>query len=363
MRKAGNGTDQAADSDRFATGAPNGAAPAGAAWPDLNGPPVAGTGPLPGLAVPLWPDSGEPAAPRIYDVSSVSGNGVSGSEVSGNEWERLDEPVVWADTPAAPAPGGPAAPPAPPRPRQSRLVTVGMTVLGVVALAAVALTGIVYYSGDDNQISDMLSGDATNQRIVSGPVTDRTVATFELLAATDRVQLRIADLGDDLYRISTPEGAGVRPSADLRDDRLRVDVTRDNAGTGGEVEVLLAAKVRWTIRFSGYSAERIVDLSAGRVKGIELVGGTRRAEMTLAQAAGTVPMKITGGIEELTLRAPTGSPVRVRMGGGAGTVTAGSRTLRDVAPGSTLTPKDWTTGNRYDVDAVAPVTLLTVETA
>jgi hypothetical protein len=198
--------------------------------------------------------------------------------------------------------------------------------------------------------------------VVSGPLEDRTLATFELLAATDRVNLRIADLGEDLYRISSPEGAGIKPSAEVREDRLRVDVTRDDAGTGGEVEVLLAAKVRWTIRFSGYSAERIVDLSAGRIKGIEMVGGTRRAEMTLADAAGTVPMKITGGVEELILRAPSGSPVRIKVGGGAGTVTAGSRTLRDVAPGSTLTPKDWTTGNRYDVDAVAPVTLLTVET-
>ncbi|MDI6101996.1 hypothetical protein QLQ12_25585 [Actinoplanes sp. NEAU-A12] len=352
VRKAGNGTEEPAAfpsrPDPFDAG--NSAAPGNAAWPEpfKTGPSMSDSGPLPGLATPPWPETGDAATPRV----------------SGNEWERLDEPVVWADTPAT-APTGSTAPTVPadrPRPRQSRLVTVGMALLGVVALAAVALTGVVYYSGGDNQISNILGGDDDDPRIVTGPLNDRTLATFELLAATDRVQVRIADLGEDLYRISSPEGTGIRPSADVRDDRLRVDVTRDNAGTGGEVEVLLAAKVRWTIRFSGYSAERIVDLSAGRIKGIELVGGTRRAEMTLAQAAGTVPMKITGGIEELTLRAPTGSPVRIKVGGGAGTVTAGARTLRDVAPGSTLTPKDWTTGNRYDIDAVAPVTLLTVRT-
>ncbi|MBO3739805.1 hypothetical protein [Actinoplanes flavus] len=288
---------------------------------------------------PAWGPIGSPAGEMFW---------------SGAREQPATEPAVRGENPA-PAPSSV-------RPRQSRLVTAGMALLGVVALAVVTFTGVVYYTGDDNQISDMLQlgGD---QRVVTGPLESRTIATFEMMAATDRVRLTIADLGADMYRISAPDNAGIRPNAEFRDDRLRVDVARDETGTGGEVEVVLSAKVRWTIRFSGYSAERIVDLSQGRIRGIEIVGGTRRAEMTLADASGTVPMKITGGIEELVLRAPSGSPVRVKVGGGAGTVTAGARTLRNVAPGSTLTPKDWTSGNRYDVDAAAPITLLTVETA
>jgi hypothetical protein len=357
VRKSGNGTD-------------------GPSWPADSDPFSVGIGTLPAdaAATGSWPEPIEAGSSRTsfdaglsrassFDAATGSGGASTGLAADRG---RRDEPMVWADTlpPAVAAsvtPAGPAAPGAPAGPpprRQSRLVTAGMAFLGVVALAVIAATGVVYYSGGDNQITDVLGG-GKDDRVVSGPLEDRTLATFELLAATDRVQLRIADLGDDLYRISSPEGAGIKPSAEVREDRLRVDVTRDDAGTGGEVEVVLAAKVRWTIRFSGYSAERIVDLSAGRIKGIEMVGGTRRAELTLADAAGTVPMKITGGVEELILRAPTGSPVRVKVGGGAGTVTAGAKTLRDVPPGSTLTPKDWTTGNRYDVDAVAPVTLLT----
>ncbi|MEU4163918.1 hypothetical protein [Actinoplanes sp. NPDC026670] len=351
-------------------------------WSSDSDPFSVGIGSLPADAASSapWPDSfaSSPSSSSAASSSAASPGGWgTGTGVSGG-WDRRDEPVMWSDTlpgastptgqsstlsngPVSGPPGGMAPPGMRPPRRQSRLVTAGMAVLGIVALAAVVLTGVVYYSGEDNQIAQMLGG-GDDSRVVSGPLEDRTIATFELLAATDRVQLRIADLGDDLYQISSPEGAGIKPSAEMRDDRLRVDVTRDDAAVGGEVEVVLAAKVRWTIRFSGYSAERIVDLSAGRVRGIEIVGGTRRAELTLADAAGTVPMKITGGMEELVLRAPSGSPVRIKVGGGAGTVTAGSRTLRDVAPGSTLTPKDWTTGNRYDVDAVAPVTLLTVET-
>ena len=54
------------------------------------------------------------------------------------------------------------------------------------------------------------------------------------------------------------------------------------------------------------------------------------------------------------------SPVRVRMDGGAKTVAVGGRTLRDVRPGSTLTPKGWQVRNRYDMDAAARITLLSV---
>lgn len=308
-------------------------------------------------------------APITFEPANRPASSVDGFDSpppwSGNNEGRLapvwDEPVVWSDT--APAPVVP-----PQRPRQSRAVTFGMAVLGVVALAAIALTGIVYYSGPDSKIPEMLQlgngGGTTSQAAVSAPLDGRTIGSFELLAATDRVRVRIADLGTDLYRISAAEGAGIYPNAELRDDAVRLDLTRDaDKATGGEIEVLLAAEVRWTLRFSGYAAERVLDLSEGRVSGIEVVGGTRRAEVTLAKATGTVPMKITGGVEELLLRAPASSPVRVKVGGGASTVTAGARTLRDVPPGSTLTPKDWQNADRYDVDAVAPITLLTVENA
>jgi hypothetical protein len=53
----------------------------------------------------------------------------------------------------------------------------------------------------------------------------------------------------------------------------------------------------------------------------------------------------------------------VQVGGGAKTVTAGQRTLRDLRPGSTLTPKDWAVPDRYDVDAAARLTLLSVRSS
>ena len=109
--------------------------------------------------------------------------------------------------------------------------------------------------------------------------------------------------------------------------------------------------------------EQIIDLTGGKVSAIDLSGGSRRVDLVLPQPAGTVPVRVTGAVDELSVTSPTGSPVRVQVDSGAKTVAAGDKTLRDVKPGSTLTPKDWKVPNRYDVDAASRITLLTVRSA
>lgn len=250
-------------------------------------------------------------------------------------------------------------------PRQSRAVTFGIVLLSVIVLLAGAVVGAVYFAGPDGKLESVLqlgAGD-TGRRTVTAPLDNRTAASFELLAGANKVQVSIGELGDDLYRISTPEDAGIRPSPEIRNDDVKLQVIRDGDGIGGEIEVVLAAKVRWALRFSGYAEQQVVNLTGGQVSGIEMVAGIRRAELTLARPTGTVPVKINGAVENLLVKSPAGNPVRVRVDGGAKTVVAGSRTLQNVPAGSTLTPRNWATQNRYDVAAGARITSLTVESA
>lgn len=298
-------------------------------------------------------------------TSPAPARDTGGMDAAFPSWEG----TTWADTLDVPrsAPPGSAAPVVrtPPRPRRSGLVTLGMAVLGTVAVLVIAVTGVIFYSGPDSKLNDMLnlgSGAAPgNSRLVTAPINGRTKASFEMLAASDQIRVSVADIGDDLFRISTPDGSSLRPSPELTADAVRLQLNRDGTGADGRVDVVLAARVRWTLRFSGYAADREVDLGDGLIDGIEVVGGTRRAVLALSKATGTVPVKITGGVDELTLRAPAGNPIRVKVGGGATTVNAGARTLKDVAPGSTLTPKDWDTKGRYDVETASKISLLSVE--
>ncbi|XVV14052.1 hypothetical protein ACQP2X_06760 [Actinoplanes sp. CA-131856] len=263
----------------------------------------------------------------------------------------------------APRPASSAVPPA--APRQSRGVTVGIVLMSLIVLVAGSIVGVVYFTGSDDDLDSVLQLGAgeNGKRTAVAPLDNRTKASFELLAATNKVNVSIGELGDDLYRISTPEDAGILPSPIVRDDDVKLQVTRDGDGTGGEIDVVLAAKVNWQLRFSGYAEEQVINLSGGQISGLEMVGGMRTAQVTLSRPSGTVPIKINGAVEKLALKSPADSPVRVKVGGGAQTVVAGTRTLKDVAAGSTLTPKDWAVPNRYDVGAGAPITTLTVASA
>ncbi|MEV8509412.1 hypothetical protein AB0368_31900 [Actinoplanes sp. NPDC051475] len=261
------------------------------------------------------------------------------------------------------APVSPAGKPA--EPRRGR----GVMVAGIVLTAAVAMgatvAGVTYFSGPDKDLTSVLELGAgkSEKRTVAAPLDGRTAASFELVSAVTRVTVRNEDLGNDLYRMTAPAGSGVLPEPELTQDSVRLQLTPDGDAGSGEVEVVLSAEVTWTLRFSGAADEQILNLQTGKVGGIDLAGGARRSAIQLPEAAGTVPLKVTGAVDELAMTSPAGNPVRVQVKGGAKTVAAGTRTLRDVPPGSTVTPKDWATNDRYDVEAEARVTLLSIETA
>ncbi|MFI7598968.1 hypothetical protein [Actinoplanes sp. NPDC049681] len=261
------------------------------------------------------------------------------------------------------APVSPAAKPA--EPRRGRGVMVAGIALTAAVLLGATVAGVTYFSGPNKDLTSVLELGAgkKEKRTVAAPLNGRTAASFELVSAVTRVTVRNEDLGNDLYRMTAPAGSGVLPEPELTQDDVRLQLTPDADGGTGDVEVVLSADVTWTLRFSGAADEQILNLEAGKVAGIDLVGGARRTAIQLPEAAGTVPLKVTGAVDELAMTSPAGNPVRVQVKGGAKTVAAGTRTLRDVPPGSTVTPKDWATNDRYDVEAEARVTLLSIETA
>ncbi len=308
--------------------------------------PIAGRGPATG-ELPSFADlridddrpAGESAAGGIGDF--INGPG------------REIRPHRVGDSPAHPA-----------EHRRSRLVTAATVLLSTVVLLGGAVAGVAFFAGEDQSLTSVLrlgSGDSDG-KVATAALNGRTTAGFELIAATTKVTVRTQDLGDDLFRITSAGDSGTAPSPVLSDDRVQLLLSPDGEGASGNVEVLLSAKVTWGLRFVGGTDEQIVDVTGGKVSSIDIAGGSRRVDLRLSQPTGTVPVRVTGAVDELSVLSPEGSPVRVKVDSGAKTVAAGDKTLRDVKPGSTLTPKDWKVPNRYDVDAASRVTLLTVRT-
>jgi hypothetical protein len=228
-----------------------------------------------------------------------------------------------------------------------------------------ALAGTVYFTDYADGLKSVLLSSAASPdtRTVTAPLTDRTTGAFEVVTGTTRVTVRSEDLGADLYRITSAEDSGTVPYPVVDGDRVRLHLTPDGDGAGGDVEVILSTRVTWALRFTGGADEQVVDFARGKVSAVDFVGGARRIEVNLPDPKGTVAVRLSGATDEFVIKAPKTSPVRVHVDSGAKTVAAGERTFRDVEPGSTLTPRNWEAENRYDVDAAAKVTLLSVQNA
>jgi hypothetical protein len=200
--------------------------------------------------------------------------------------------------------------------------------------------------------------------VVSGTVGDRTEATFEMVDEVVTFRLRTGPLGDDLYRVSTPQDNSVLPFAELEEDGVRVRLARSGRNGNSSVDVVLNERIRWDLRLSGGIRRGTVDLGSGRIAGVDLRGGATRLDLVLPPPDGTLPVRMTGGINRFTVRTADGVPVRVRTRRGAGQVVLNGRTDDGVAKGASFLSPDWSkSADRIDLDAVGGIGTLKVSAA
>ncbi|WP_412748906.1 hypothetical protein [Krasilnikovia sp. M28-CT-15] len=296
---------------------------------------------------------------RKADGHHPDGHHTDGQKADGRKADGHKADGRKAD--GRPQPGA-GAPPARRRSRAATAVAVGLT--GVILLAG-TVAGVVFFSGANGDITSVLQlgAGSADRRTATAPLNGRTAASLEVFGGIGKLTVTSEDLGDQLYRITAADGSDSVPAPVITDDQVRLSVTPAGDGAPDAVEVVLSAKVRWSLRFTGGADEQLIDLSRGQVGDVALTGGARRVVLTLPKPVGTVAVRVDGALDELSVKSPTDAPVRVKVQSGAKTVTAGTRTLRDVAPGSTLTPKNWQVPDRYDLEAAARITLLRVETS
>ncbi|WP_184835192.1 hypothetical protein [Allocatelliglobosispora scoriae] len=190
---------------------------------------------------------------------------------------------------------------------------------------------------------------------------DRDAAKLTLVSGATTVTARAEDLGDDLYRISTPDNSQLTPDVVESGDRYEVHLTSTGNSGPAAVEILLNRDVRWDLRFAGGATETLVDMGAGHLSAVDFSAGSSRIETILPKPDGAVTVRMAGGASEFLVKAPQGIPVRVTAGGGAGSVTVDGVRRSGVAGGTVIAPAGWPESDpRYDVDAVAGVSSLTV---
>jgi hypothetical protein len=201
-----------------------------------------------------------------------------------------------------------------------------------------------------------------DSHVVSMPLDGRSRAVLEVASGTAVLHVGVARLPGTLLRVSTPDGAPVRP--ELSGD---APVVLSLHADGGDhrapysVSVVLSSSVLWGLDFAGGTQRTTADLRGGKVSGILVTAGSDILAIALPRPSGTLPVRLAGGASQLLISLPGGVPARVFAAGGAGRVTVGARSLTGVPGGTVISSPGWARArSRLDVDATAGVSRLLV---
>ncbi len=200
---------------------------------------------------------------------------------------------------------------------------------------------------------------ATGQVAFGPPRPDSGDYTFDVRDGAKSVTVRASDLGGRLFRASTPAGPAMPPNTQLREHTLTVGL---GGGGDGRFTFELDKDVARLLRFRGGAGAVAVDMSAGRLAGLEVTKGVSSFAMTAGRPTAPVTVREYAGFGSLAIHLPTGTPITVRLRAGAGTVTLYGRDHRGLAAGTTLTGGSGT-GPGYLVDARAGIGTVTVDAA
>jgi hypothetical protein len=201
----------------------------------------------------------------------------------------------------------------------------------------------------------------TGDRTVSAPVDGLRAATFELASGTSTIALRTAAIGDDLFRITASAATRQQPKATVAGGAVRLTLT-GGRGARGEVQVLLNADVRWALQVSASVSTGVFDLRGGELASVRLAGDAARMEVRTPRPDGTLPVRVTGGINRLRVQTTGATPARIRIRDGAGAVVLDGRTTEGVAPDASFTGRGYDDAtDRIDVNVQAGIGSVTVQ--
>jgi hypothetical protein len=216
-------------------------------------------------------------------------------------------------------------------------------------------------------------GTAADDRLLTAPLAGRQKGTFVLADGVSSFDLRVAELGNDLYRISSPADSSVVGRPTVSGETVRLELAESGERGTRAVRVLLNERVAWRLHLVGGVSRQVLDLTRGRLLGVELVGGSARTEILLppvtAASAGAgspdgasiLTVRLIGGTSQLDIRLAGEMPVRVRVGAGAGSVALGPDRWDGVGAGAVLGTPGWDRATeRLYVDLVAGANQVTV---
>jgi DNA-binding MarR family transcriptional regulator len=200
-----------------------------------------------------------------------------------------------------------------------------------------------------------------NDGILSAPLAGLERAQLIVSSDTFGLNLRAGDITNALYQARFK---GPVPDVKVKDGVVTIRYPRRLWLPGMEkrtAEVTLSTAIFWQIVLQGGASEITAELGDLNLASLEVKGGAHMALLDLPAPSGVVPVRISGGISETTIRRPTGVAARVHLKGWASELVFDDQIFNAVGNDVRLQTPDFDpAAPYYDIDIDSSVSHLTI---
>jgi DNA-binding MarR family transcriptional regulator len=198
-------------------------------------------------------------------------------------------------------------------------------------------------------------------RICSAPLGEFASARLVVSAGVSRLSLRTDKSMAELYQARFE---GPLPDVKAKDGVVTIRYPRRLWVLGREqraAEVTLSTAIPWQIVIQGGASDVNVNLGGLDLAGLEVKGGLSSIRLDLPIPSGAVPVRISGGASEITVRRPAGVAARVHLKGWVSTFDFDNQMFSDVGNNVRLqSPGYEATAPYYDIEVASSASMVTI---
>jgi DNA-binding MarR family transcriptional regulator len=198
--------------------------------------------------------------------------------------------------------------------------------------------------------------------IYSVPLGNLESGQLVVAAALSQLTLRADEGMSELYRARFE---GPVPDVKAKEGVVTIRYPRRLwALVGGETrmaEVILSVAVPWRIVIQGGAS--IIEARLGNLDlaGLDVKGGVSMIRLELPRPSGVVPIRISGGASEITVRRPAGVAARVHLKGWVSTFVFDDQTFSDMGNNVRLQSSGFEpTAPHYDIEVTSSASMVTI---
>jgi DNA-binding MarR family transcriptional regulator len=202
---------------------------------------------------------------------------------------------------------------------------------------------------------------SNEEGIFSAPLGD--LESGRLVFSTGAYQL-IVRPGEGMNELYQARFEGTVPEVKAQDGVVTIRYPRRLWMLGGEkraAEVTLNAAIPWWISLRGGASDITAELGGLDLAGFEVKGGASSLRLVLPIPTGVVPIRISGGASDITVRRPEGSAARVHLKGWVSTFVFDDQTFSYLGNDVRLQSPDYqVNAPYYDIEVASSASMVTI---